>query len=108
MGSIKDLLSYMPGVDKAALRNADIDEKSFTRIEAIITSMTKDERRYPHILNASRRERIAKGSGTTVPEINRLVKQFTEMQKMMKKLSSGKMSKQMRDMMKSMPAHLQQ
>ncbi len=103
MGSVKDLLGYIPGVNQAALKDANIDEKSFTRIEAIITSMTTEERRYPQVLNASRRERISLGSGTTVPEINRLVKQFTEMQKMMKKLSSGKMSKQMRDMMKNMP-----
>jgi signal recognition particle subunit SRP54 len=103
MGSIKDLLGYIPGVNKAALNDANINDKSFTRIEAIITSMTKDERRFPQVLNASRRERIANGSGTTVAEINRLVKQFTEMQKMMKKLSRGKVSKQMKDMMENLP-----
>ncbi len=103
MGSIKDLMGYIPGVNKAAIKDANIDEKSFERIEAIITSMTKDERRYPQVLNASRRERIAKGSGTNVVEINRLIKQFTEMQKMMKKLSKGKVSKQMRDMMANIP-----
>lgn len=103
MGSIKDLIGYIPGVNQAALKDANIDDKSFNRIEAIITSMTVDERRLPQILNASRRERIAKGSGTTVVEINKLIKQFTEMQKMMKKLSSGKVSKQMRDMMAKMP-----
>ncbi len=103
MGSIKDLMGYIPGVNKAAIKDANIDEKSFDRIEAIITSMTKDERRYPQVLNASRRERIAGGSGTSVVEINRLIKQFTEMQKMMKKLSKGKVSKQMRDMMANIP-----
>ncbi|MBS1903022.1 MAG: signal recognition particle protein [Bacteroidetes bacterium] len=103
MGSIKDLLAYIPGVNTSALKDADIDDKSFNRIEAIITSMTKDERRYPQVLNASRRERIAKGSGTTVQEVNRLVKQFTEMQKMMKRFSNGKVSKQMKDMMANMP-----
>ncbi len=103
MGSIKDLLSYIPGVNQAAIKDANIDDKAFNSIEAIITSMTVEERRYPQLLNGSRRDRIAKGSGTTVPEINRLVKQFTEMQKMMKKLSSGKVSRQMRDMMKNMP-----
>jgi len=72
-------------------------------VEAIITSMTTEERRFPHILNGSRRERIAMGSGTTVQEVNRLIKQFSEMQKMMKKLSQGKGSRQMRDMMKNMP-----
>lgn len=103
MGSLKDLLGMIPGVNAAALNEANVDDKSFTRIEAMITAMTKDERRFPHILNGSRRLRIAKGSGTSVQEVNRLVKQFTEMQKMMKKLSGGKVSKQMRDMMKSLP-----
>ena len=103
MGSVADLLSYIPGVNKAALAEANVDEKSFTRVEAIITSMTTEERRFPHILNGSRRERIAQGSGTTVQEVNRLIKQFSEMQKMMKKLSQGKGSRQMREMMKNMP-----
>ncbi len=103
MGSIKDLLGYIPGVNAAELKDANIDDNSFNRIEAIITSMTKEERRIPQVLNASRRERIAKGSGTSVVEINRLIKQFTEMQKMMKKLSKGKVSKQMRDLMANMP-----
>jgi signal recognition particle subunit SRP54 len=103
MGSIKDLLGYIPGVNQTALREANIDDKSFSRVEAIITSMTVEERRYPQILNGPRRERIAKGSGTTIQEINRLIKQFTEMQKMMRKLSQGKVSKQMRDMMKNIP-----
>ncbi len=103
MGSIKDLISYIPGVNAGALKDANIDDTSFNRIDAIITSMTTDERRFPQVLNASRRERIAKGSGTTVVEINRLVKQFSEMQKMMKKLSKGKVSKQMRDMMANIP-----
>jgi signal recognition particle subunit SRP54 len=103
MGSLKDLIGYIPGVNAAALKDANINDKSFNSIEAIITSMTVEERRVPQILNASRRERIAKGSGTTVVEINRLIKQFTEMQKMMKKLSHGKVSKQMRDMMANIP-----
>lgn len=103
MGSLKDLLGMIPGVNSAALNQANIDDKSFARIEAMITSMTKDERRFPHILNGARRVRIARGSGTSVQEVNRLVKQFTEMQKMMKKLSRGKVSKEMRDMMKNMP-----
>ena len=104
MGSVKDLLGMIPGVNTAALKDADIDDKSFTRIEAIITSMTKDERRFPTILNGPRRARIALGSGTSVPEVNRLIKQFTEMQKMMKKMTRGKVSKQMQEMMKTMPA----
>jgi signal recognition particle subunit SRP54 len=103
MGSLKDLLGMIPGVNSAAMKDADIDDKAFGRIEAIITSMTKDERRFPHILSGSRRARIAIGSGTSIQEVNRLVKQFSDMQKMMKKMSQGKMSKQMRDMMKNMP-----
>ncbi len=103
MGSVKDLLGMIPGVNSAALKDADIDDKSFNRIEAMITSMTKDERRYPHILNGGRRARIAIGSGTSIQEVNRLIKQFTEMQKMMKKLSGGKVSRQMKDMLKNMP-----
>jgi signal recognition particle subunit SRP54 len=106
MGSVKDLLGMIPGVNSAALKDADIDDKSFNRIEAIITSMTKDERRFPTILNGPRRARIALGSGTSVPEVNRLIKQFTEMQKMMKKMTRGKVSKQMQEMMKNMPAGL--
>ncbi|MEO6939190.1 MAG: signal recognition particle protein [Candidatus Kapaibacterium sp.] len=103
MGSVKDLLGMIPGVNAAAIKDANIDDKAFNRIEAIITSMTKDERRFPQLLNGSRRVRIATGSGTSVQEVNRLVKQFTDMQKMMKKLSGGKVSRQMRDMMKNMP-----
>jgi signal recognition particle subunit SRP54 len=103
MGSVKDLLAYIPGVNSAALKDANIDDKSFARIEAIITSMTLEERRFPQTLNASRRERVAKGSGTSIPEVNRLVKQFTEMQKMMKRFAHGKISKEMRQMMSKMP-----
>lgn len=100
MGSLKEILGMIPGVNSAALAEANIDDKSFGRVEAIIHSMTKDERRWPHLLNGPRRARIALGSGTSVQEVNRLVKQFSDMQKMMKKLSRGKMSKQMRDLAK--------
>jgi signal recognition particle subunit SRP54 len=102
MGSLRDLLGMIPGVNSAMLKDANVDDKSFARIEAIIHSMTKDERRFPHVLNGSRRARIALGSGTSIQEVNRLVKQFTEMQKMMKRLSQGKVSKQMRDLMRNM------
>jgi signal recognition particle subunit SRP54 len=102
MGSLRDLLGMIPGVNSAMLQEANVDDKSFARIEAIIHSMTRDERRFPHVLNGSRRARIALGSGTSIQEVNRLVKQFTEMQKMMKRLSQGKVSKQMRDMMRNM------
>lgn len=88
MGSIRDLLSMLPGMDKA-LRNVNVDDKAFSRIEAIILSMTKEERENPKILNGSRRKRIANGSGTTIQDVNRLLKQFEDMQKMMKNITRG-------------------
>jgi signal recognition particle subunit SRP54 len=102
MGSLKDLLGMIPGVNSSMLNEANIDDKSMARVEAIVHSMTKDERRYPHLLNGPRRARIALGSGTTVQDVNRLVKQFTEMQKMVKKMSSGgKMRKEVKELMKA-------
>ena len=95
MGNIKDLASMIPGVGKA-LKNVDIDDDAFKGVEAIIYSMTPKERENPDIINGSRRMRIAKGSGTTVQEVNRLLKQFEESKKMMKMLSGG--SKLMRRM----------
>lgn len=89
MGSLRELLGMIPGMDKA-LRNADIDDRMLKRIEAIILSMTPEERRNPRILNGSRRLRIAKGSGTTIQEVNRLIKQFEEMQKLMRAVATGK------------------
>ena len=97
MGSIGDLMSMIPGLNR--IKDADIDEKRLTRIEAIINSMTLDERRKPQILNGSRRLRIAKGSGTKVQDVNQLIKQFQSMRKMMKKF--GKMNK--RQIMKNLP-----
>ncbi len=92
MGSIKSIIGMLPGVgDK--LKDADVDEKQFVRIEAIITSMTKAERAKPSIINPSRKRRIAAGSGTKVEDVNRLLKQFEQMQKMMKQLGGGKMGK---------------
>ncbi len=88
MGSIRDLLGFLPGMDKA-LRNVDIDEKNFARIEAIILSMTKEERDNPKIINGSRRKRIADGSGTSLQDVNRLLKQFEEMTKLMKTINRG-------------------
>lgn len=90
MGSVASIIEMIPGIGKA-LRGVDVDEKSFTRIEAMILSMTPEERQKPAIINGSRRKRIASGSGTTVQEVNRLLKQFTEMQKMMKRLTKGGM-----------------
>ncbi len=95
MGNIKDLASMIPGVGKA-LKDVDIDDDAFKGVEAIIHSMTAKERENPDIINGSRRMRIAKGSGTTVQEVNRLLKQFEESKKMMKMLSGG--SKLMRKM----------
>jgi signal recognition particle subunit SRP54 len=94
MGPLKDILGMIPGVGKA-VRNVDIDDKALVHIEAIISSMTDEERRKPQILNGNRRRRIAKGSGTTVQEVNKLIKQFEQMQKMMKSMTKGKLGKMM-------------
>ncbi len=103
MGNIKDLASMIPGVGKA-IRDIDIDNDAFKGIEAIIMSMTPDEREHPEIINGSRRQRIAKGSGTTLQEVNRLLKQFEDMRKMMRAATSMrnpmKMMQQMRRMKK--------
>lgn len=95
MGNIKDLASMIPGVGKA-LKDIDIDDDAFKGVEAIIYSMTPAERENPALINGSRRKRIAAGSGTTVQDVNRLLKQFEESKKMMKMLSGG--GKMMRKM----------
>jgi len=100
MGNLKDLAGMIPGVGKA-LKNVDIDDDAFKSIEAIIQSMTAEEREKPHIINGARRKRIAKGSGTDIQEINRLIKQFDETRKMMKLLQGG--NKNMRKLMGNMP-----
>ncbi len=87
MGPLGDLIKMIPGINKNALKDVDIDERQFVKTEAIIQSMTIAERRKPSLLNASRRKRIAAGSGTTVTDVNRLMKQFADMQKMMKKMT---------------------
>ncbi len=89
MGSLSQVLSMIPGVSKLGNVN-DVDEKELKYVEAIILSMTKEERSRPEIINGSRRQRIAKGSGTNVQEVNKLLKQFFDMQKMMKNFSKGK------------------
>ncbi len=89
MGNIKDLASMIPGVGKA-IKDLDIDDNAFKGIEAIIRSMTAQERTNPEIINGSRRQRIAKGSGTTLQEVNRLLKQFEETRKMMKMATTMK------------------
>ena len=91
MGNIKELASMIPGVGKA-IKDVDIDNDSFKGIEAIILSMTKEERENPSLLDASRKNRIAKGSGRTMVEINRLLKQFSDMQKMMRAVQKGGMN----------------
>ena len=89
MGNIKDLASMIPGVGKA-IKDIDIDDNAFKSVEAIIHSMTKKERANPEIINGSRRQRIARGSGTSIQEVNRLIKQFDETRKMMKMATSMK------------------
>lgn len=91
MGSLRDLLGMIPGMDKA-MRNVQIDEKAFSRVEAMVLSMTIEERQNPRLLNGSRRKRIADGSGSSVQDVNRLIKQFEDMQKMMKNMTRGKMA----------------
>jgi len=88
MGNVKDLLAMVPGMGKA-MRDVDIDDDAFKHIEAIIHSMTPSERQNPDSLNGSRKTRIARGSGTSVQEVNQLIKQFGEMKKMMKMMSGG-------------------
>jgi signal recognition particle subunit SRP54 len=91
MGSLTSLLGMIPGLAGHKLSKMDIDEREFDRIEAIIRSMTPLERRRPELIKGSRRLRIAKGSGTSVQQVNQLVKQFGEMRKMMRGLQQGKM-----------------
>ncbi|MEG1611112.1 MAG: signal recognition particle protein, partial [Alistipes sp.] len=88
MGNLKDLASMIPGMGKA-LKNVDIPDDAFKQTEAIISSMTPAEREKPEIINAHRRERIASGSGTTMADVNRLMKQFEETRKMMKTVAGG-------------------
>ena len=88
MGNINQLIGMLPGANMGALKDAEIDEKHMSRIEAIILSMTKEERRRPEIINGSRRKRIANGSGTTFEDINKLLRQFEQMKKTMKQFSN--------------------
>jgi signal recognition particle subunit SRP54 len=100
MGNMKDLMGMIPGAGKL-MKNVDIDDDAFKHIEAIIHSMTLDERTKPALLNASRKKRISEGSGTSVQEINQLIKQFDQMSKMMKMMQGGG-GKKMMQMMKNM------
>ena len=100
MGNIKELASMIPGVGKA-LKNLDMDDNAFKGIEAIIFSMTPAERENPELINGSRRKRIADGSGTSIQEVNRLIKQFDETRKLMKTITTNKNPMRM---MGNMPA----
>ena len=97
MGNMKDLMGMIPGVGKA-IKNVDIDDDAFKGIEAIIHSMTLEERKNPSVLNGNRKKRIAKGSGTSVAQVNQLIKQFSQMGKMMKMMQGGGASKMMQMM----------
>jgi signal recognition particle subunit SRP54 len=97
MGNLKDLMGMIPGMGKM-MKDIDIDDNAFKGIEAIIRSMTLKERQNPEIINGSRRKRIAEGSGTSIQEVNRLMKQFEDMRKMMKMFTTGGAQKMMRNM----------
>ena len=104
MGSMKDVIGMLPGMNASAMKNANVDENKLVHIDAIISSMTIKERQNHKLINGSRRMRIAKGSGTSVSEINRLLKQFVQMRKMMQKLLKvSNPSKAMRMMQEMMP-----
>ena len=96
MGPIQNVLGMIPGINAKALENANVDEKKMAHIEAIIKSMTERERNLEDKLTPSRKERISKGSGTSISEVNSLIKQFENMQKMMKQLAGGNMQKKMK------------
>ena len=99
MGNLDQILGMLPGANMGALKNAQVDEKQMDKIEAIILSMTRKERLHPEIINGSRRKRIAAGSGTSVEDVNKLLKQFEQMKKMMKQFSNmGKRRGGMRGM----------
>lgn len=102
MGNLKELASMIPGVGKA-MKNLDIDDDAFKGIEAIIKSMTTEERSNPALINGSRRKRIAQGSGTSIQEVNRLIKQFDETRKMMRMMTGGKKGGKMMQGMPMMP-----
>jgi signal recognition particle subunit SRP54 len=102
MGNVKDLLGMIPGMGKA-MKNVDIDDDAFKGIEAIIHSMTPEERNSPNVINGSRRKRIASGSGTTVQDVNKLIKQFEDTRKMMRMMGNKKNMANMMRQMKNSP-----
>ena len=91
MGGVREVMSMLPGMGgNAAMKNLDMGEKEMVRVEAIVHSMTKEERARPKIISGTRRKRIANGSGTTIQDVNRLLKQFDQMKKMMKKMGGDR------------------
>jgi signal recognition particle subunit SRP54 len=102
MGSLSEIASMLPGVSGKALSGLEVDDKALARTEAIILSMTPEERENPSLLNSSRKKRIAAGSGTSVVDINRLLKQFEGIQSMMKQFSGGKLPRGLRGRMGSL------
>ncbi len=104
MGGLAGLMDKMPGMSgMTQAMKSQVDDKQIRRLEAMINSMTPHERRFPKVINGSRKKRIAAGSGTQIQDVNRMLKQFTQMQKMMKKMSKGGMKKMMRGMKGRMP-----
>ena len=101
MGNVKDLMGMIPGMGKM-MKDIDIDDDAFKYIEAIIYSMTPRERSNPSMINANRKKRISIGSGTSIQEVNKLMKQFNQMSKMMKMMQGGK-GRNIMQMMKNMP-----
>lgn len=87
LGPLDQILGMIPGMNSKALKGLDVNERDIARIQAIIQSMTKKERENPDIIDSSRRKRIARGSGTSVPEVNKLLKQFKDTKKMMKRFT---------------------
>ena len=102
MGSLDQLVGMMPGVNRSALKDAKLDESYLAHTEAIIHSMTKRERERPDIINASRKRRIAAGSGTSVEEVNKVLRQFDQMMKMMKQFTDMGRSKKGKKMLSRM------
>jgi signal recognition particle subunit SRP54 len=106
MGPLSQIVSMLPGGNKVS--DEDIDENAIVRMQAILDSMTRREREFPQLINGSRKKRIAKGSGTTVQEINRLLKQYLAMKKMMRSFSKGFGARKFGKMMKGLPPELLQ
>ncbi|HYO76180.1 MAG TPA: signal recognition particle protein, partial [Thermoanaerobaculia bacterium] len=106
-GPLSSLVNMLPGVG-GKISEDDIDEKAIVRMQAILDSMTKKEREFPQLINGHRKKRIAKGSGTSVQEINRLLKQYLQMKKMMKTFSKGLGARKFGKMMKGLPPEFMQ